>query len=87
MVKDTGQDPTFLTPIEKTTVTAVVKFNPVTLTTNSGVALLEDSVQAAARRACDAAASPSQSCVLRTVQSAQPQVAAAIARARTSGKG
>jgi UrcA family protein len=87
MVKDAGRDPTFLTPIEKTTATAVVKFNPVTLTTNSGVTLLEDSVQAAARRACDAAASPSQSCVLQVVQSAQPQVDAAIARARSNGKG
>ena len=95
MSKDAGQNPFNLAPLEKTTATAAVKFNPVTLTTRSGVALLEASVQAAARKACDAAASPSlyqtslddQSCVLRVVQSAQPQVDAAIARALSNGRG
>lgn len=95
MIKDAGQDSLTVAAIEKSTATAVVKFNPVTLTTHSGVALLEDSVQAAARRACDAAASPSpdetslddQSCVLQVVRSAQPQVDAAIARARGNGQG
>lgn len=94
MVKDAGQD-SLLIPIEETTATAVVKFNPVTLTTNSGVALLEDSVHAAARKACNAAASPSldqtslndQSCMIRTVRAAQPQVDAAIASARGKAAG
>jgi len=84
-----------LIPIQKTTVTAAVKFNPAVLTTNSGAALLEDSVRAAAGSACDAATALSpdqislgdQSCVLRAMQSAQPQVAAAIARARSKAKG
>jgi UrcA family protein len=95
MIRDAGQDPTTLAPIEKITATAVVKFNPANLTTQSGVARLEDSVQAAARRACDAAASSApdqislhdESCALRTVKSAQPQVDAAIARARSNGNG
>jgi DNA-binding NarL/FixJ family response regulator len=55
----------------------------VTLTTHSGVALLEDSVRIAARRACNAAVSPDvQTCAIRAVQSAQAHVQAAIARAR-----
>jgi UrcA family protein len=95
MVKDAGKNTMTLAPLEKITATAVIGFNPVTLTTHSGVALLEDSVRAAARRACGAAASSSlhqtslyeQDCVLRVVQSAQPQVDAAIARARSDARG
>lgn len=95
MVRDAGHDQMTRAPMVKTTVAAAVRFDPVTLTTQAGVTRLEDSVRAAARRACEAAASPSlsqtslddQSCVLRVVRAAQPQVDAAIARARGNRKG
>ena len=95
MVKGAGNDTMTLAPLEKITATAVIKFNPVTLTTHSGAALLEDSVRAAARKACGAAASYplhqtspyGQDCVLRVVQSAQPQVDAAMARAGSDARG
>ena len=75
-------------PLQQTKVTARVGFNPVTLTTNSGVALLRDAVENAAFRAC-AALGPDSigSCVIRAEQSAQPQVDAAIARARSDTRG
>jgi len=83
-----GLDSVSGAPIERTTAAAVVKFDPMTLTTKSGVALLEDSLRVAARRACNAAASPDvQTCAIRAVQSAQRQVHAAIARARRDTNG
>src|SRR5258708_5796459 len=73
-------------PIEQSTVTARVAFDPVTLTTNSGVALFKDNVLEAARKACVAADPLTQddgTCVHTAVKSAKPQVDAAIARARS----
>jgi hypothetical protein len=87
-VRVVGQDSVTGAPIERTTATAVVKFDPVTLTSHSGVALLEDSVRGAARRACNAAVSLDvQTCAIRAAQSAQTQVQAAIARARRDTNG
>jgi hypothetical protein len=85
-----GRDSATGAPIEEVTATAVVKFDPVTLTTNSGVALLKDGVRAAALQACEAAAplSPDyQSCLNQAVQSARREVDAAIARARSNPNG
>lgn len=75
-------------PLQRTTVTARVEFNPVALTTNSGVALLRDAVQTAAFRAC-AALGPDSfgTCVIRAEQSAQPQVDAAVRHARSDTRG
>jgi hypothetical protein len=86
VVKVVGRDSAINAPIEDVTATAVVKFDPVTLTTNSGVALLMDGVWSAAFEACEAAApfSLGDGCVNRAVLAAQPQVDAAIARARSS---
>ena len=89
-VKIVGRDPATLAPIEESTVTARVAFDPVTLTTNSGVALLKDGVVDAARRACDAAdplTMDDGTCVQTAVKSAKPQITAAIARARSSANG
>jgi UrcA family protein len=86
-VKIVGRDYATNAPIEQHTVTAKVVTDPVTLTTNSGVALLKDSVVEAAREACETAApldSYDSTCVFEAVKSAQPQVNAAIARARSS---
>lgn len=84
------RDSTTNLPIEEVTATAVVKFDPVTLTTNSGVALLKSGVRAAALQACEAADPLSlnyQSCLTQAVLSAQPQVDAVIAHARHKQNG
>jgi UrcA family protein len=84
-VKTVGHDSATGAPIEETTVKSTVQFDPVTLTTNSGVALLEDSVLEAAREACDSAApldDDGGACVRSAVRSAQSRVDGAIARAR-----
>ena len=77
-----------LTPIEESTVTAHVSFDPVTLTTNSGVALLRDQVRTAARRVC-ADADPDDvedddDCIRNALKATDNQVDAAITRARES---
>src|SRR5580704_6384997 len=50
-VRVVGRDEATLAPIEQETVSVRVHFDPPTLTTNSGRALLDDSVNAAARQA------------------------------------
>jgi UrcA family protein len=77
-------------PIQETTVSVGVKYDPVTLTTNSGVALLNDSVVDAARKACDTAdpLTPDDgTCVQEAIHSAQAQIARAIAQARSNTNG
>jgi UrcA family protein len=89
-VKTVGREQVTLAPVKESTVTARVAFDPVTLTTNSGVALLKDSVLEAARKACGAAdpVTPDDGTCLHTaVRSAKPEVDAAIARARSSANG
>jgi UrcA family protein len=85
-VKTVGRDAATGAPIEEVTVKGRVTTDPVTLTTNSGVALLKDGVLDAARKACDAAdpLTPDDgTCVQAAVESAKPQVDAAVARARS----
>ncbi len=86
-VKDVGYDFRTAAPIQETSVTARVAIDPVSLTTNSGVALLKASVRDAARKVCDAADPLTQddgSCFQAAMKGAEPQIAAAIARARSS---
>ena len=74
-------------PIEKTTVNARIAADAETLTMDSGVVLLKDRVLEAASEACHAAAPfklDDGTCVRDAVKAAQPQVAAAIARARSN---
>jgi len=88
-VKVVGRDTLTNLPLQRIKITTHVKFNPVTLTTNSGVTLLQDSVRTAARRAC-AAVDPTAldgACVMRAERAVQPQVDAVIARARSDTKG
>jgi UrcA family protein len=68
-----------------------VSYDPATLTTNSGIALLKDSVADAARKACNAAGDAADSlpddggtCVRAAISSAQAQVDAAITKAKSS---
>jgi UrcA family protein len=92
VVKTVGRDTATNAPIQEITKQAIVKFEPVQLTTNSGVALLNDSVFDAALEACNSislgmADEDDESCVHDAVKSAQAQVNAAIARARTTTNG
>ena len=76
-------------PIREATVQARIAVDPVTLTTNSGVALLNDAVADAARKACDAADPLTQddgTCFRDAVDSAKVQVDALIARARSNAE-
>ncbi len=83
-----------LTPIVQSTVKLDVSYDPVTLTTHSGVALLKDAVTQAAYKACGeadpaaAAAGPVYNdCVRQAIDQAQPQVARAVAQARSTVNG
>ena len=74
-------------PIEQVTITARVQADPTALRTNYGALMLNYSVLDAARKACTAAdplADDDGTCVHDAVESAKPQVDAAIARARSS---
>ena len=93
-VKTVGRDAATNAPIQEITKQATVKFDPVQLTTNSGVTLLKDSVLDAALKACNSitltmadADENDESCVRDAVKSAQAQVDAAVARARTTTNG
>jgi hypothetical protein len=73
--------------IEQVTITARVQADPAALRTNYGALMLNYSVLDAARKACIAAdplADDDGTCVHDAVESAKPQVDAAIARARSS---
>jgi UrcA family protein len=72
-------------PVEQATATGRIQVDPVTLTTNSGVALLNDAVQEAAQQLCDSLDplnSDGGECVRGAVKSAQAQITAAVARAK-----
>jgi UrcA family protein len=73
--------------IEQVTITARVQADPAALRTNYGALMLNYSVLDAARKACteaDPLADDEGTCVRDAVESAKPQVDAAIARARSS---
>jgi hypothetical protein len=73
--------------IEQVTITTRVQADPAALRTNYGALMLNYSVLDAARKACTAAdplEDDDGTCVRDAVESAKPQVDAAIARARSS---
>jgi len=73
--------------IEQVSISARVQADPAALRTNYGALMLNYSVLDAARKACTAAdplADDDGTCVRDAVESAKPQVDAAIARARSS---
>ena len=75
VVKVVGHDLATEAPIEKVTVVAHVIPDPETLTTDSGVALLNDYVREAARKACFAAdplEANDDDCYRTAVASAKP---------------
>jgi UrcA family protein len=85
-----GRDYATGAPIQKVTVKAAVSYDPVTLTTNSGIALLKDSVADAARKACSDAEpleDDGGTCVQDAISAAQSQIDRAIAKARSTTDG
>jgi UrcA family protein len=83
-----GYDFHSLSPIEETTVSFGVSYDPVTLTTNSGVALLKDAVTQAAFKACGGEdLAPDKTCMRIAVDQAQQQIARAVAKARSGVSG
>jgi UrcA family protein len=86
-VKTVDRDAATGAPIEQVTITSSVQADPAALRTNYGALMLNYSVLDAARKACTAAdplEDDDGTCVRDAVESAKPQVDAAIARARGS---
>jgi UrcA family protein len=89
-VKVVDRDAATNAPIEQLTITARVQADPAALKTNYGALMLNYSVLDAARKACaapDPIADDDGTCVRDAVESAKPQVEAAIAKARSSVAG
>jgi UrcA family protein len=88
--KAVGRDDTTGAPIQETTVKVAVSYDPATLTTDNGVALLKESVAEAARKACDTADPLSDddgTCVQEAIDSAKDQIARVVTQARNSTNG
>jgi UrcA family protein len=88
--KTVGTDYATGAPIEQTTVKVAVTYDLVSLTTDSGVARLKESVVDAARKACDTADAVTDddgTCVREAIDSAQAQVARVVAQARSRANG
>jgi UrcA family protein len=86
IVKPVGRDMVTEIPIDDVTVNATIDVDTETLRNDSGVVLLKDRVVEAAQKACygaDPFMMEDSSCVRDAVKAAQPQVAAAIASARS----
>ena len=85
VVKAVGRDEGTDATIEDVTVVARVIPDPETLTTDSGIALLNDNVREAARTACfkaDPMTPDDGTCYRKALESAKPQMAALIAHAK-----
>ncbi|HKQ11925.1 MAG TPA: UrcA family protein [Steroidobacteraceae bacterium] len=85
VVKVVGRDQATEAPIEDVTVVARVIPDPETLTSDSGVALLNDNVREAARKACfeaDPMTADDGTCYRKAVASAKSQITAMVARAK-----
>jgi UrcA family protein len=89
-VKIVDRDAASGAPIEQVTTTARVQADPAALRTNYGALMLNYSVLDAARKVCtgaDPLSDDESTCVHDAVESAKPQVDAAIARARSGATG
>ena len=85
VVKVVGRDQGTEAPIENVTVVARVIPDPETLTTDSGIALLNDNVREAARTACfkaDPMTPDDGTCYRKALSAAKPQMASLIAHAK-----
>jgi UrcA family protein len=83
-----GRDMLTEAPVDDVIVNARIAVDTETLRNDSGVVLLKDRVQQAAEKACEAADRYAENddgtCIRDAVKAAQPQVTAAIAKARSS---
>jgi UrcA family protein len=82
-----GRDMAIDAPIQNAKVVAHVIPDPETLTTDSGVVLLNDYIREAARKACfdaDPLVPDDGTCYRKALESAKPQVAALIAHAKST---
>jgi hypothetical protein len=87
VIKSVGRDMFSEIPIDDVTVDARIAVDTETLRNDSGVVLLRDRVLEAAEKACAAAdrsVEDDSTCVHDAVKAAEPQVTAAIAKARDS---
>ena len=85
VVQVIGRDAGTEAPIENVTVVARVIPDPETLTMDSGIALLNDNVREAARKACfeaDPMTPDDGTCYRKAMASAKQQVAALVAHAK-----
>jgi len=85
VVKVVGRDMGTDAPLEDVTVVARVIPDPETLTTDSGIALLNDNIREAARTACfkaDPMTPDDGTCYRKAMASAKQQVAALVAHAK-----
>lgn len=83
----TGHDPATNAPLETRTVVAHIIPDPETLTTDSGIVLLNDNIREAARKACFEAnpmVPDDGRCYRTALRSAKTQVAALVAHARST---
>jgi len=88
VVKITGRDLATNAPVETRTIVVHIIPDPQTLTTDSGIALLNDNIREAARKACfeaDPMVPDDGRCYRDAIASAKTQVAALVARARGTG--
>lgn len=82
-----GRNLLLLTPAKVVTTQARIAIDTETLRNESGVVVLNDRINDAALKVCagsDAATPIDRACVSNAVKGAQPQVEAAIARARSA---
>jgi hypothetical protein len=85
VVTVTGHDPATNAPVETRTIVAHIIPDPETLTMDSGIALLNDNIREAARKACyeaDPMDADDGRCYRDAIASAKQQVAALVAHAR-----
>jgi UrcA family protein len=88
--KTVGRDYATNAPIQETSVQVAVSFDPATLTTDSGVKRLKQSVVDAARQACDSAdpfTDDDGTCMREAIDSAQAQIAKVVSQARSNTNG
>jgi UrcA family protein len=83
-----GRDEATNASIPTVSLTVRLKVDPEMFTTNSGAALLNDKVRETAQKLCSSLDTPSfdhDACVAAAIASAQPQIAADVARAKENG--
>jgi UrcA family protein len=88
--KTVGREYATDAPIQETTVKVAVSYDPATLATQSGAALLKESVADAARKACNVAdplAEDDGTCVREAIDSAQAQIVRLMSQAKSNTNG